>query len=61
MIMIRSYVGHLSSKDARLTPQARLPPFQLSVHQPLSGESGNQTANLPVIGQPTLTTEPRYS
>jgi len=31
-------------------------PLQLSFHQSLSGESGNRTANLPVIGRPTLTT-----
>jgi len=36
-----------------------LPPLQLSVHQSLSGESGNVTANLPIIRQPTVTTEPR--
>ena len=37
-----------------------LPPLQLSVHQSfLSGESGNRTANLQVIGRPTLTTQPR--
>ena len=33
---------------------------QLSVHQSfLSGKSGNWTTSLPVIGWPTLTTEPR--
>ena len=33
--------------------------LQPSVHQSMSGESGNWTANLQVIGRPTLTTEPR--
>ena len=33
------------------------PPLPLSVHQSLSGESGNQTTNLPVIGRPTLITD----
>jgi len=32
-------------------------PLQLSV-QSLSGESGNRSANFPVIGRATLTTEP---
>ena len=36
-----------------------LPPLQLSVHRSLRGESGNRTANLLVIGRPTLTTETR--
>ena len=35
-----------------------LPPLQLSLHQSLSGERGNQPANLPVR-QPTLTTATR--
>jgi len=45
-----------SARGARCLAQG-LPPHQLSVHQSLSSESGNRTANLQVIGRPTVTTK----
>jgi len=43
-------------KARRWTDTSSTPAVSVTNH--LSGESGNQTANLPVIGRPNLTTEP---
>ena len=47
------------SRAPRPWQRGVLPPLQLSVHQSLSRQSGNRTANLPVIG-PTLTTDLKF-